>query len=388
MKIKCQPQDFVVTEICSRSPADGAYALYRLTKTGLGTPEALQKIQRTWNLSAKQMAHAGLKDRHAVTTQCITIRNGPRAGLDADHLTLKYLGQTHKPVDAGDIAANRFEIVVRRLTDEQAQAMVQQAHQPHAGCVPNYFDDQRFGSLGPSQEYIAAAWCRKDYEQALWLALAEYNSHDDASERQEKQILRDNWKQWSTCKELLQRSHRRSVITYLVDHPDKFRKAFALIRTDLRRIYLSAFQSAVWNRAVALLLHSRMTDPLPKLQIADAQLPFPDAIESSVFQQLARTSLPLPSARCKTLDPEMRPFCEQAAQHYGFSLSGMKVSFPRDCFFSRANRNVLLVPEDMTATAAADALYSGYHSVTLSFTLPKGCYATMVLKGFTRQPED
>lgn len=385
MKLKRNPEDFIVTEINSREPTTGSFALYRLSKRSIGTLEALQIAQRSWNIAPKSVDHAGLKDRHADTQQLITIRNGPRADFEQELFLLEYLGQTPTPVEAADIVGNGFEIVLRSLSEDAAAEIESRAASVSTVGYPNYFDQQRFGSLGPSLEFVAAKWCQKDYERATWLALAEYNNHDDAEEREQKQLLRDNWGEWIECKKLLSRSHRRSVITYLCDHPDKFRKAFALINEDLRGIYLSAFQSAVWNRMLGITLDAAVADGAPvldRIAIGDASLPFGVPANMTAGKQLQ-----LPSARCKGLNAESRALCDAALQPYGMTLPEMKISFPRDRWFSGAQRNCVIKPDDLTAATADDEDYPGRQKVSLSFLLPRGCYATMLVKSLTGDKE-
>lgn len=384
MKLKRTPEDFIVTELNSREPTTGSFALYRLTKRSIGTLEALQIAQRSWNIAPKSVNHAGLKDRHADTQQLITIRNGPKADFEQDLFLLEYLGQTPTPVEAADIVGNGFEIVLRSLSSHEAAEVESRAAKIQSAGYPNYFDQQRFGSLGPSLEFIAAKWCQKDYERATWLALAEYNSHDNAEEREQKQILRDNWGQWIECKQLLSRSHRRSVVTYLCDHPDKFRKAFALINEDLRGIYLSAFQSAVWNRMLGITIDAADHEGsvTERIVIGDTALPF--GVPPNVTTDM---QLQLPSARCKGLDAASRDRCDAALQPYGMTLPDMKISFPRDRWFSRAQRSCVIRPDDLTAETSDDEDYSGRQKVSLSFSLPRGCYATMLVKSLTGDAE-
>lgn len=383
MKLKRNPEDFIVTEINSRQPTQGSFALYRLSKRSIGTLEALQIAQRSWNMAPKSVDHAGLKDRHADTQQLITIRNGPKANFEQELFLLEYLGQTPTPIEAADIVGNEFEIVLRSLSADTAAEMETRAVDVRATGYPNYFDQQRFGSLGPSLEFVAARWCQNDYEQATWLALAEHNSHDDAEEREQKQILRDNWGQWIDCKALLSRSHRRSVVTYLCDHPEKFRKAFALINENLRGIYLSAFQSAVWNRMLGIKLEPTATktaSTTPRISIGDASLPFAVTNQTSPEFQLQ-----LPSARCKGLSAEARALCDAALQPYQMTLDQMKISFPRDRWFSRAKRNCVIRPDNLTAAVADDEDYPGRQKITLTFSLPRGCYATMLVKAISAE---
>src|SRR5262249_36687288 len=63
--------------------------------------------------------------------------------------------------------------------------------------LPNYFDDQRFGSVAPGSGFIAQAWLRDDAERALWLAIAEPNPSDRPDIRKEKAILSDRWGRWA-----------------------------------------------------------------------------------------------------------------------------------------------------------------------------------------------
>lgn len=90
MKLRRQPEDFQVTELTAVQPAAGPFALYRLTKTSLGTPEAIQAVCTRWNVHRKRISYGGLKDRHAVTSQYLTIHNGPRQSLQQKSLHVQY----------------------------------------------------------------------------------------------------------------------------------------------------------------------------------------------------------------------------------------------------------------------------------------------------------
>ncbi len=384
MKLKCRPDDFVVTENIIIAPRAGAYSLYRLSKTDIGTLEAIQQIGRVWNLAGWRIAHAGLKDRRAVTHQSITIRNGPRTDLQQDQFSVRYLGQTESPLTAGSLRSNRFQIVLRRLTTEHATEIVYRATDPRGLVIPNYFDEQRFGSLGVSGDYVAAAWCRRDYERATWLAVAEANLHARSHDKAQREIIRVHWGDWLVCKRQLRRSHWRSIITYLVDHPQGFRKAFGLIRPELRGLYLSAFQSAVWNQMLGQLIRP-MQPGLAETVIADSRLPF-GRLSSESISSLNHT-LPLVSARARSLGRAEQALADEATAHYGLRLHEMKVTYPRDRFFARRNRPCWLLPTEMITQIKADTLYPGYQSVGLDFELPPGCYATMLIRGLTELSE-
>src|SRR4029079_2399849 len=131
--------------------------------------------------------------KHAVTTQFVTVRNGPRRNLAQKSFELSYLAQAERPFTPQEIPGNRFAIVLRDLSANALKEALDALPQVQTEGLPNYFDDQRFGSRGESGEFIAQAWCAGNYERALWLALADPHPDDRTEERRQKQILREYW---------------------------------------------------------------------------------------------------------------------------------------------------------------------------------------------------
>ncbi len=309
IKLKTLPEDFRVEEMTDFVCSSGDISLYRLQKRSIGTPEAIEAILRHWNLSRKQVSYGGLKDRHAVTSQYLTLYQGPKQDLEERSFRLEYLGPCRRPFGPTDIRGNRFEIALRGISPSRIDAIESRIPWLRDGGVVNYFDDQRFGSLGYSGQFIAHPWCMGDYERALYLAMADLNSHDQPREAEQKKILIDHWGDWNYCKQHLDRSHRRSIVTYLCDHPTDFRRAIALIRQDLRSIYLAAFQSFMWNRWVSNVFDNRLPeDCRTVLNSRCGPLSLPTKISAEVADELANLELPLPSSRQKVWDPRYRPF--------------------------------------------------------------------------------
>jgi tRNA pseudouridine13 synthase len=384
VKLKRLPEDFQVEEQIDLAPRGGPFSLYRLTKQSLGTPEAIDAILRHWNLARWQIAYAGLKDRHALTMQHVTIKSGPRRGMAETNLKLEYIGQVERPLHARDIRANRFTVVIRDLTTEKLAAAKQALAEVARFGVPNYFDDQRFGSLGESGEFIARPWCLGDYERALWLALAEPNVHDDPAEREQKRLLREHWNDWPAAKAALARSHRRSIVTYLADKPGDFRRALALVRQDLRSLWLAAFQSHLWNQALAQVIRQTCrSQQLTAIRIAGRDLPLFTGLEQAQADELREAVLPLPSARLHLDEGPLKSLYDDVLARDGLSLRQIRVKYPRDAFFSRGDRRAVFQPDGLEHEAADDDLYPHRQKVRLRFALSRGTYATMLVKRVT-----
>lgn len=389
MKLRRTPEDFQVDELTAPLSSSGPFALYRLTKTSIGTPEAVQAIVQRWGIHRKRISYGGLKDRHAVTSQYLTIHNGPRKSLQQKSLQVDYLGQTSAAFTSAQIVANRFRLTLRDLTAAAATDILQQYALASQTGIPNYFDDQRFGSLGQSGEWIAAAWCRGDWERALWLAMADPHANDPADERRQKQILRDHWGQWPECQALLERSHRRSIVTYLSDKvkvgkPADFRGALARIQVDLRGLYLSAWQSALWNRLLSRFLEAACPGQvLPRIELTCGQVTLPILRDPSVSAAWLDQQLPLPSARIDRPEGAIGDLLDQVLSEEGVELRQIRVKYPRDSFFSKGSRRIWIQPASTTSAEAADELYPGRQKIQLGFELPRGSYATMLVKRIT-----
>lgn len=384
MKLKSQPEDFCVEEITSVKPTHGQFSFYKLNKCGLGTPEAIQYILHKWQLPRNTISYGGMKDRHAETVQYLTIHRGPRSGLTDKSFTLDYLGAVPRPYNSKDIVANRFHLKLRGIAPEEVDRLSQRCEMVAKSGVINYFDDQRFGSMGFCGEIIAVPWCLGNYERTLYLAMAEPNSHDRPREKDQKQILRDYWGQWEKCKAMLDRSHRRSIVTYLVDHPTDFRRAVALIRQDLRGIYVAAFQSWVWNRWVSALLDSKVASTdITKMSSKCGLLSIPcqsiDALPAEVSGLLS-SELPLPSARQHDWPNGTLDTLQRVLEPLQMDVRQMRLKYPRDTFFSRGTRPVTLRAQAMKHSWENDGLNTGMKCLKLSFDLIRGAYATMVVR--------
>ena len=109
--IKQQPEDFIVEEVLTLSIQEkGEYSYYRLKKTNLEQNKALDIIAKVFNINRKYINIAGMKDKAAITTQTISIRNGPKKNIKKDDLELTFLGHGDERISLGQLEKNKFII--------------------------------------------------------------------------------------------------------------------------------------------------------------------------------------------------------------------------------------------------------------------------------------
>ncbi len=385
MKLKSRPEDFQVEEIPLVEPgSDGRFVFYRLSKQGIGTLEAIDSVRRQFDVSASRVAHGGLKDKHASTIQYLTILDGPERPLRQPNLELEPIGRLSHPYGPTYFRGNRFRIALRNMTTRQAEQAAQALADAARDGIPNYFDDQRFGSMSAAKEFSARAWLEGNYERAFWLAIVEPNPLDRPETRASKDILREHWGNWAEAKAKLDRSHERGLVTYLVDHPDDFRGVYARIRRDLRSLYFSAFQSHLWNLVLAdVIEQTTRPDQRMLYDFKSAKLPIPRGLESEQAERLATMSIPLPSARSAIPEGVVGLATVAVLERLNLEPKQLRVKHLKDVFLSKGERPAMYRLADAKHGIHADELYRDRRKLIVSFELPRGGYATMLVKRIT-----
>ncbi len=386
MKLKQTPADFRVEELTAVTPGPaGPFAFYRLDKVGWNTTDALNSVRRRWKLDWRRVGYGGLKDRHADTSQYVTIARGPAENLDHERIRLVYLGQVAEPYSSQHIAANRFAITLRALTPHALRLATAAAEQVRLTGVPNYFDDQRFGAVNADRKFVARELVGGNFEAALKLALAAPYEFDRAADKKEKQALRDHWGNWKECKAALPRGHARSLVDYLVAHPTDFKGAVARLRPELKGLYLSVYQSDLWNRFLGRWVRDRFpADAVSAVGLRLGDFPVPVRIPDELREPWDALTLPLPSARLKPPpDADWLPMLTAVLAEDGLTLDKVRVPGLDKPYFSKGDRAASLRPTGLTWEPGDDDLNRGKRTLRLKFDLPRGCYATMIVKRVT-----
>ena len=142
-------EDFVVSEIPRIPPeGEGEYVYAYVEKRGLNTHDLVAAL-RERGVPYNEVGVAGLKDKHAVTHQWLSVPRSHAASLNAlDELEGARVLETSRHgsrLRRGHLRGNRFDVRVRQSDagwEDRAQAIVERIDD--AG-LPNYFGPQRFG---------------------------------------------------------------------------------------------------------------------------------------------------------------------------------------------------------------------------------------------------
>ena len=300
--IRAAPDDFVVSEILSpaalrmicdhgaggngsnngNADADASakgtgYAVYVLRKRGIDTAHALGAIRKMTGAKLKPL---GLKDASAATMQyvCSTGAAGRRLrDISASRFGLAFAGYAKRPLTKKQMLGNRFRIRISGGwrdpgsgsnggdATEAATAPDPSGFVTYADSVPNFYGYQRFGSGRPVTHMVGRALTMGDYDEAVRLIL-EYASPYDTRERRE---VRENLADPALYAQSARRlppgmDTEKTVLEELARHGDPLR-ALRAVPLLLRRLYVSAYQSYVFNRTLsaAIAAGESLLDPKP-----------------------------------------------------------------------------------------------------------------------------
>ncbi|MBS0215336.1 MAG: tRNA pseudouridine(13) synthase TruD [Proteobacteria bacterium] len=179
-RTRLAPEDFRVDEIDAfAASGEGEHLLLTIEKRGLTTAEAVRRIAAWAGVPESAIGHAGLKDRHAVTRQRLSVwlpgRGDPDpALLDSEALRIIEAHRHSRKLPRGALAGNRFRVVLREVAGDHA-AIEQRLQAIAAQGVPNYFGEQRFGRSGDNVAQALAMFAGrrvKREERSLLLSAA------------------------------------------------------------------------------------------------------------------------------------------------------------------------------------------------------------------------
>jgi tRNA pseudouridine13 synthase len=180
--IRQQADFFQVDEQLPFEPdGEGGHVWLRIRKSGMNTDWVAKLLAEFAQVPPVDIGFAGLKDRHAITTQWFSIKTEGKVEPDWSEFAqqgIEIVEQTHhgKKLKRGVLAGNWF---ILRLTDLQGEQLLWQnsLEQIQKQGVPNYFAEQRFGHNGNNLNradywFSSGKAPKKRHKKSLYLSAA------------------------------------------------------------------------------------------------------------------------------------------------------------------------------------------------------------------------
>ncbi|MDR5656741.1 tRNA pseudouridine(13) synthase TruD [Halodesulfurarchaeum sp. HSR-GB] len=404
-RLRDRPADFRVRERerfdfhpVESDTGDYPWLVCRVTLENTDTNDFARELSNRLSMSRERVSWAGTKDKRAISTQLFTLKGvDPDAVPDIHGAEIEILGRAGRGLAFGDLLGNEFTVVVRNPdAPERAETITTELESRFGGRagVPNYFGHQRFGSYRSITHEVGLAILRGDWEGAVMAYLGNPSPHEPTSTREAREFVAET-RDWETALDRFPNRLRyeRSMLHALVDSPADFRGALGTFPENLQRLFVNAAQSAVFNRILSRRL--------------DAGLPFHEPVAGDVVAFAdtdAPADFPIPDMdRLQRVSERrtevMARHCKRDRAFVTAPLVGTETGFAAG------------EPGEIERTALADLgldpadfdLPEPYHStgtrravllrvdptiqhdpLTFEFGLPKGSYATILLREYLK----
>jgi len=387
--IRKRLEDFRVQEVPLYDPCgEGSHVYFRVLKAGISTHVAVQRIARHMHVRPTDIGFAGLKDAKAIATQMMSLEHADAekiAGYRDSQLEVVWTGRHVNKLRMGHLAGNRFQIRIRRIGDEQLRAAQDALNVLVQRGAPNYFGPQRFGLRGDTAE-LGRALVRDDLQDFVELLLGRAKADDPVDCRAARDAFDAGYldralQQWPRHYV----DQRRALSAYKRKHRPS--QALAAVDKRMRRLYVSAFQSGIFNDVLKRRIQSidqvfvgdlaKKTDTGGVFSVTDV-----DAEKQRVENFEISPTGPIPGYRSSLAtgapgEHELAALSASGVSQGDFRRSGtLKIKGARRPLRMRLESPVICAGQDE---------HGQY--IELAFTLKSGCYATAVLREIMKRDD-
>jgi len=269
--LKTSPEDFIVEEITSKGETleldkhfekegEGDFTHFVLQKRNWNTLQALREIGNKLHCGMKRFSYAGVKDRNAVTTQLASafkIDKTALLGVRIRDIRINGAWGAKEKVRMGELLGNRFTVTVRDVAAD-AETAVARIYTDTKGLSPNYFGEQRFGSIRKNTHLVGKAIVSGNFKEAVW----NYLTYLDDGEREEGKEARKKLAGDGDFKKALDYfpkylGYERTMLNHLSNNPTDYVNALRKLPRGLSLMFVHAYQSYIFNKALSRRLAER-----------------------------------------------------------------------------------------------------------------------------------
>jgi len=391
-RLKERPEDFLVDEVPLYPPSGSGEHIYlTVQKRLLSTYDMVSVIASHFGVRRRDVGYAGLKDKHAITRQTLSIY-APGRKLDEfrplEHPSIIIQGATYhnNKLRPGHLRGNRFSIRIRGVDPTQVVNASKIITRLGVTGVPNRVGEQRFGML-ENNHAIGAAILRADWQGVCDLLLGPCERFPEVNAESRAHYAAGRFH--DALQAMPMRARVESIVLNALAKGYSAKGAVNLMDDTLMGFYLSAFQSAIFNAVLDQRVEEGTLGVLAAGDVAvkhdnlaafsiDAQT----AADPSTHDRLARFEIspsgPMWGGAMKRATDARDRIEREALERAGLTPDDMDSSRGRAQALIDGKRRLLRVPLiDPDVEGGMDEL--GPY-VRLAFELPRGSFATVVAR--------
>jgi len=383
---------------------DDKYTTFNLVKINKETFEAINSISSTLKVPINQISYSGLKDKCSISVQKISIKGNHVEQLEKLKLKdifIRNIVPSSKAVKLGSNRGNFFVITIRNIEKQKnLHRLIEKIFnfiQKHGFL--NYYGLQRFGNFRPNSHLIGRYLLEGNFEKAFEEFIFTTYSTESARIRKFRSRLKKERNYEDVIRSFPKGlNYERLLIEYLIQEDYDYEKAFDNLPSYLFRLLISSFQSYVFNRIISLRLKNEISPIKPVkgdvISILDddngnpthASYIYGFSLDKYLKEalRLNRASIVIPLIGYDTdlSDyPLMQKLFNMLMSEDGFNEDIFKSKYMREHDFKGTFRRMTVKPIGLKIIEfREDEIFKGKLKLKIEFSLPRGSYATMLLR--------
>jgi tRNA pseudouridine13 synthase len=269
-RLRTRQDDFVVEEAfgenaASSEPAPGMVPLYRVEKRSMDTLHVAQAMAARLK---SRMAYAGLKDKRAAAVQYMTptsSRSERPPRVEEDNFKATLVGYLSRPISRSMIAGNRFRIILRECCPEIGECIAKALEAARSLKLPNFYGLQRFGTRDKVTHLVGRAIVQRRFDDAVRILLCEPRSADDEQTLQARRLLAEGKYEEGSRRLPEKQDIEKRIARGLARNPNDSVAALRAAPIAVRRLYVQAFQSYLFNRTLSAAIRTGLNISSPRV---------------------------------------------------------------------------------------------------------------------------
>ncbi|MCX8158227.1 MAG: tRNA pseudouridine(13) synthase TruD [Candidatus Diapherotrites archaeon] len=347
------------------------YLILELEKYNMDLNYAIRKIARWLQSSRYIIGFAGVKDKRAITCQRISIKEPDIKRLKefkSRYISLRPICWSDNQIEIGMLEGNIFKVTIRKIEikEEEIERRVKECFKEISNGVPNYFGSQRFGGIRGLTHVVGKELLKGNFKEGVLKYLCEENEEEDEEIKNARRNLKETLDYSKASKEFpLKYRYERAIIHHLCKYPKDYVNAFGKLPKSLRYMFTHAYQGYLFNKAISRRFElgiglKRLEDDVldkdgnPTASLIGYETEFGNSTQSKIEQQI--------------LEEE------------GITKDLFYVKKMPEISSKGSRRSIIVKPERLEIVEIGkDEFNEGKNKITISFYLPKGSYATVVI---------
>ncbi|MHA2060344.1 MAG: tRNA pseudouridine(13) synthase TruD [Candidatus Ranarchaeia archaeon] len=410
-KLRHHFEDFQVVELREQNvpvtdlpvpDQKGNFLILLIRKEGVESMEVVSRLARFLHVRNSDISISGNKDKRAVTTQLVSVKGVSSESLthySHDRFSILKTWYYDKPIALGSHWGNRFKITIRNTNssaDEIHKRITKFQDQSQKTGIPNFFGHQRFGVQRPITAKVGEALLKGTIKEAVWLYLSKWSELEKEDARTARQKLAKEQDPKDALEYFPKRLYyERQILAYLTQHPGDFEGALRTFSKQQRLLFVHAYQSLIFNKTLSARAELKLSflDPIEGDFVAGFDhrgLLTKNTTEvTSKNKDIVQTALK--KGQIVLVGPVVGSSSTLPSNVWGEKISRILKEYAIEPMMFKSPilpelsskgvwRPVGLSPKAFSYSVLHDKEDQNQILAILSFDLPKGTYATVVLR--------